>query len=204
MRSPLPLPASRPFSDTACLLRTTTAQALDELPTAARELVLGLLHPEPTARLGAQAAGGARALQERPFFTEAEPPIDFESIFTLPPPPLVPPPPMPSIEGDSVLNSQLAARQPLSLADRKALALVQASVRWSAFLEPARQELIVLATTVVKRKGIFSAKRRQLILTDGLDENGMPCCRICYVDPGEPRTRVRASLPHPAALYACG
>lgn len=60
---------------------------------------------------------------------------------------------MPCFEGDSVLNTELAARQPLSFADRKALAAAQAHVRWANFLNPEHQELIVLATTVVKRKG---------------------------------------------------
>ena len=102
--------------------------ALAELPSSARELILGLLHPEPAHRLGAASVGGPAALQHHLFFAESEPPIDFEAIFALPPPPLVPPPPMPSIEGDSVLNSELASREiSLSLTDRRALAAAQVS-----------------------------------------------------------------------------
>ena len=150
------------------------------MSTHARELVLGLLHPNPKERLGASTAGGPATVRERAFFREADPPIDFDSIFTLPPPPLVPPPPMPSIEGDTVINTQLAARRPLCSADRQTLASVQGATRWAPFLDDGAEELIVLASTVIKRKGIFSAKRRQLILVDGNKGS-----RICYVDPGE-------------------
>jgi len=102
---------------------------------------------------------------------------------------------MPSIDGDSVLNSQLATRMPLSLADRKALANAQAHVRWAQFLQPDAHELIVLATTVIKRKGIFSAKRRQLILIAGLE-----CHRICYVDPSS--LELKGTIPWSSHLHA--
>ena len=130
------------------------SEALDEMSEAARSLVLGLLHPTPSERLGARVddgsgggsggggsggggSGGVLAIFEaHPFFAESVPPIDFAAVTKLPPPPLKPPPPMPSIEGDSVLNAELAHRlKLLSPEDRTALANAQRHVRWSAFLD---------------------------------------------------------------------
>ena len=99
-------------------------ESLDALPEHARSLVLELLHPEPTQRLGApgSAAGEYNALRAHRFFCACEPPIDFASLTTSAPPPLVPPPPLPSIRTDgSVLNHQVALRGPLSRADRLTL-----------------------------------------------------------------------------------
>ena len=58
------------------------------------------------------------------------PPIDFAAITTLPPPPLVPPPPVPTIQGDLVLNAQLATHS-LDQGDRKALMQQQSGVCWA-------------------------------------------------------------------------
>ena len=136
----------------------TKPEAFDEMIPAAREMVMGLLHPKPEARLGGAGTSGAgSALRAHPFFTAAEPPIDFDTILTVPPPPLVPPPPMPSIDGDLVLNSQLVGHGALGLEDRKTLAERQAGVRWAVFMQPDEHELLVLATTVVKRRGTRSA-----------------------------------------------
>ena len=69
-------------------------------------------------------------------------------------------------------------------------------MRWAAFLNPDDHELIVLATTVIKRRGIFSAKRRQLILTE--DAEG--CSRIFYVDPTN--LELKGSIPWSSDLHA--
>ena len=47
------------------------------------------------------------------------------------------------------------------------------------FLEA--DEVIVLATPVLKRRHL-SVKRRQLVLVDGISD-GLPSCRLFYVDP---------------------
>ena len=72
----------------------------------------------------------------------------------------------------------------------------QAHVRWAAFLNPDDHELIVLATTVIKRRGIFSAKRRQLVLTEGTEG----CSRIFYVDPTN--LELKGSIPWSSDLHA--
>lgn len=146
-------------------------ESLDALPEHARSLVLELLHPEPTQRLGApgSAAGEYNALRAHRFFCACEPPIDFASLTTSAPPPLVPPPPLPSIRTDgSVLNHQVALRGPLSRADR--LTLLESpspAGQWAPFLDRASCELLVLSTPVLKRRHL-SVKRRQLMLIEGL------------------------------------
>jgi len=114
----------------------------------------------------------------------------------MPPPPLVPPLPQPSILDDgSVLNAQLAQRGPLNPEDRASLLMPQRSMRWHALLHHDQQELIILATQVLKRRHL-SVKRRQLILAESLVSCGSPgkvpsdttptsskyCCRLFYVD----------------------
>jgi len=172
-------------------------KALDSMPESARLLVLPLLHPDPHQRLGAGGAGGDYdTLRAHAFFTEASPSIDFSSLTEMPPPPLVPPLPQPSILDDgSVLNAQLAQRGPLNPEDRASLLMPQRSMRWHALLHHDQQELIILATQVLKRRHL-SVKRRQLILAESLISCGssckvpsdaMPtsqnyCCRLFYVD----------------------
>merc|ERR1712137_1023140 len=87
-------------------------------PTA-QLLVSSLLLIDQHARLG--AGGELSELKAHAFFSECSPAIDFEQINSLPPPPLVPPPPLPSIDGDTVINLQLAERS-LPAEDRLALA----------------------------------------------------------------------------------
>ena len=148
--------------------------ALDALPEAARKLIVALLHPEPEQRLGATSEGYA-GLKRHPFFTSTgssdthQPaPINFDELTSRPPPPLIPPPPLPSIMTDgSVLNGQLAKRGPLSPLERTPLLASQSGVRWSALLDQDSSELLVLSTLVTKRRHL-SAKRRQLILAEGL------------------------------------
>ena len=147
-------------------------ESLVALPETARLLVLSLLHPEPTQRLGAPggSAGEYDALRAHVFFTRCDPPIDFSALTTSAPPPLVPPPPLPSVREDgSVLNQQLALRGPLPRADR--LALLEAPAtgahRWSSLLNPQRCELLILSTQILKRRHL-SVKRRQLLLIEGI------------------------------------
>ena len=148
--------------------------ALDALPEAARKLIVALLHPEPEQRLGATSEGYA-GLKRHPFFTSTgssdthQPAaINFDELTSRPPPPLIPPPPLPSIMTDgSVLNGQLAKRGPLSPLERTPLLASQSGVRWSALLDKDSSELLVLSTLVTKRRHL-SAKRRQLILAEGL------------------------------------
>ena len=148
--------------------------ALDALPEAARKLIVALLHPEPDQRLGATSEGYA-GLKRHPFFTSTgssdthQPAaINFDELTSRPPPPLIPPPPLPSIMTDgSVLNGQLAKRGPLSPLERTPLLASQSGVRWSALLDKDSSELLVLSTLVTKRRHL-SAKRRQLILAEGL------------------------------------
>ena len=144
--------------------------SLDALPETARTLIVALLHPEPTQRLGApgSSTGEYPALRAHPFFSAADPPLDFDMLTSTPPPPLVPPPPLPAIHTDgTVLNSELAQRPPLPKADRAILMESQSRVKWSPLLDAASTELVVLATLVTKRRHL-SAKRRQLLLVEGL------------------------------------
>jgi hypothetical protein len=55
------------------------------------------------------------------------PPIDFETVGAIPPPPLAPPPPFPAIDvHDRVLNSALAGHQ---LSDEERAQLIQSQAR---------------------------------------------------------------------------
>ena len=107
--------------------------------------------------------------QSHDFFCCGDPPIDFNVLTSVTPPPLVPPPPLPSITdgGGTVLNAQLARRGPLPLADRALLLESQAAARWAPILRTEHSELLILASLVLKRRHL-SVKRRQLILVEGL------------------------------------
>ena len=201
-------------------------ETLDALPDTARKLIVELLHPNPTQRLGAPGStvGEYATLREHAFFTTGEPPIDFDELTSTPPPPLAPPPPLPSILGDgSVLNGQLARRGPLPPADRAILLEAQARVRWSTLLDKSTDELLILATLITKRRHL-SAKRRQLILAEGLVKGAPPAapssavditdttadgdasvsmpssCRLFYVDPVT--MEAKGSIPWSAELRA--
>ncbi len=146
----------------------------DGFPELARSFVSALLVLRPDERLG--AGGDYTSLQEHPFFTEGALAIDFATVHLLPPPPLVPPPPVPAIQGDSVLNADLAARS-LDDDDRAELVRLQAGTRWAALL--ADGEVIVLSSRVLKRR-FLSVKQRQLLLVDAPSAAGV---RLFYVDP---------------------
>ena len=151
-------------------LECAQSEAFRALPDTARLLVLALLRPEPRHRLGAPGglAGGYDDLRAHAFFGTGEPPLDFAMLRTMPPPPLVPPPPLPAVLANgSVLNDKLARRGPLPPTDRAPLLRSQQRMRWSRLLDTASQELLLLATLVTKRRHL-SAKRRHLILVEGL------------------------------------
>ena len=118
----------------------------------------------------------ALPLKAHAFFQECEPPLDFASLTATPPPPLVPPPPPPPVTGDSVINAQLAELS-IEAADRKELIGLQQRTRWAEKGVVGADEVIVLATQILKRRHL-SVKRRQLLLCDCVQG-----CRLFYVDP---------------------
>lgn len=143
----------------------------------AQALVRALLQPEPARRLGAgRSAGGYPELKLHAFFVKSEPPVDFNLIHTLPPPPLLLSPHMPDISRDLARNGDLAERL-LPSEYRGSLMAEQAGIPYSNLLSSEKRELIVLATTVFKYRHL-SCKRRHLVLSDAMDGT----CRLFYLD----------------------
>ena len=162
----------------------------DHFPPSAQALVSSLLSLDPTARPAADAS-----LKAHPFFQDCDAPLDFASIISTPPPPLVPPPPAPVLEGDSIINANLADHS-LEPADRRELVQRQRGTRWAAFAGP--DEVIVLATATLKRRHL-SVKRRHLLLIDCVVD-AVESARLLYVDPDA--MELKGSIPWSAELNA--
>ena len=159
----------------------------DHFPPSAQALVSSLLSLDPTSRPAADAS-----LKAHPFFQDCDAPLDFSSIISTPPPPLVPPAPAPVLEGDSIINANLADHS-LEPADRRELVQRQKGTRWATFAGP--DEVIVLATATLKRRHL-SVKRRHLLLIDCADESA----RLVYVDPDA--MELKGTIPWSAELNA--